>query len=55
VRDMQLVPDSIMAWLQLHPELKPLLDPSSTDQEFDEALEKHISESIRWVEENASS
>jgi hypothetical protein len=36
------------------PELKPLLDPNSTDEEFDEALEKHISESIRWLEDNAN-
>jgi hypothetical protein len=51
---MQPVPDSIMAWLVLHPELKPLLDPNSTDEEFDMALEKHISESIRWLEDNAN-
>jgi hypothetical protein len=51
---MEPVPDSIMAWLLLHPELKPLLDPSSTEEEFDEALEKHISESIQWVEHNAN-
>lgn len=51
---MQPVPDSIMAWLLLHPELKALLNPNSTDEEFDEALEKHISESIRWLEDNAN-
>lgn len=51
---MQPIPDSIMAWLLLHPELKALLDPNSTDEEFDDALEKHISESIRWLEDNAN-
>lgn len=51
---MEPVPDSIMAWLLLYPELKPMLDPSSTDAEFDDALEKHISESIRWLEDNAN-
>jgi hypothetical protein len=52
---MQPVPDSIQAWLLQCPELRPLLDPNSTEEEFDEALEAHIADAIRWLEDNANS
>src|SRR5882672_8184419 len=51
---MEPVPDSIQAWLLNSPELRPLLDPNSTDEEFDDALEVHIADAIRWLEDNAN-
>jgi len=51
---MEPVPDSIQAWLLNSPELRPLLDPNSTDEEFDDALEIHIADAIRWLEDNAN-
>ncbi len=50
---MEPVPDSIKAWLLIYPELRPLLNPNSTDEEFDEAIETHIGNAIRWLEGNA--
>jgi hypothetical protein len=52
---MQQIPDSITIWLQQCPELRALIDPNSTDEEFDEALEAHIEDAIRWLEDNANS
>jgi hypothetical protein len=51
---MEPVPDSIQAWLLHSPELRQLLDPNSTDEEFDEALEEHIGTAVEWLEENAN-
>ena len=36
-------------------QLLPLLDPNSSDEEFDEALESHILDAVRWLEDNANS
>lgn len=55
---MQPAPSSIQAWLSQYPglqQLLPLLDPNSTDEEFDEALESHILDAVRWLEDNANS
>lgn len=54
MRDEDVAPDSLKAWLQLQSGLKPLFDSNSTDEEFDRALEKHIEESVRWLEDNAN-
>lgn len=52
---MNVVPDTIKAWLLIWPELLVILDPNSTEKEFDDALEQHISDSIRKLEANANS
>ncbi|HRW64730.1 MAG TPA: hypothetical protein P5032_03135 [Candidatus Competibacter sp.] len=55
---MQPAPDVLQAWLSQYPglqQLLPLLDPNSTDEEFDEALENHILDAVRWLENNADS
>jgi hypothetical protein len=51
---MEAVPDSIKIWLCLNPELLVLTNPNSTDEEFDEALEKKLDQAIRWLEDNAN-
>jgi hypothetical protein len=52
---MQPVLDSsLQAWFLQSPELRPLLDPNSTDEEFDEALEEYIADAIQWIEDNAN-
>lgn len=35
-------------------QLLPLLDPNSTDEEFDEALESQVLDAVRWLEDNAN-
>lgn len=51
---MEAVPDSIKVWLYLNPELLVLMNHNSTDEEFDEALEKKLDKAIRWLEDNAN-
>lgn len=36
------------------PESFPLFDANATDEEFDEALEIHIADAVRWLEESAN-
>jgi hypothetical protein len=51
---MEAVPNSFMNWLNMNPELLVLTNPNSTDEEFDEALEKKLDQAIRWLEDNAN-
>jgi hypothetical protein len=47
--------DSLKALLTLQPEYRILLDPNSTDEEFDDAIEYLINDAVRWLEDNANS
>lgn len=48
------IDDAVRAWLRQCPESFPLMDANSTDEEFDEALEIHIADAVRWLEDSAN-
>ena len=49
-----VIPDTLHAMFQRFAPLMPLLDPRSTAEQQEEALEALIDEGVRWLEDNAN-
>lgn len=49
-----VIPDTLLAMFQRFAPLMPLLDPRSTAEQQEDALEALIDDGVRWLEDNAN-
>lgn len=51
---MSVSPDALLTWAERYPELALLFDPSGSEEDYDNALERLIDGAVRWLEDNAN-
>lgn len=51
---MSASPDALLTWAERYPELALLFDPSGSEEDHDNALERLIDGAVRWLEDNAN-